>query len=188
LPGSGKSTFRKLSAELQPRFGFALEHLRLAEPLYQAQAELYRLSGSQLGDESVQDGHLLNVLGVEMRRINPDVLKDHALRRLSRLDSLDEGSVRVVICDDMRIRDAGYMRDLGFRLVGVVVSEEVSESRRRARGDLTLGSLSDPNELGWQRASCETFIDNNSDLDAFRWRILEFWEGVFGDLDRTPHR
>ena len=69
---------------------------------------------------------MLNVLGIEMRRINPNVLADHARMRLVGFGLLLDSrrGRHVVICDDMRPPDAPFMRELGFSFVEVVVDAD----------------------------------------------------------------
>lgn len=176
-PGSGKSTVRRLSERLAPDFGLAIHHLRLAEPLYAAKDEIYRLAGRPLLDSGVQDGRLLNVLGVEMRRINPDVLADYARSRLACLgEALESTSgLHAVICDDMRPPDAPFMQDLGFEFVAVRTSAPIAVARRKRRGDVTLGSLNDPNEVGFEALEVSTTLNNDGTLESLTDTIREFW-------------
>lgn len=179
-PGSGKSTIRRLSQSISAEFDVEVHHLRLADPLYQAQDEVYRLSGRPLQDTAVQDGRLLNILGIEMRRINPNVLADHARTRLIKIgQAIDAQTGRhVVMCDDMRPTDAPFMRELGFSFVAVSVSPETAAKRRSLRGDVTLGDVNDPNELGLETLEFVAKLDNSGSFDDLAATVREFWAGV----------
>lgn len=176
-PGAGKSTVRRLSQQAAADLGFTVRHIRLADPLYAAQDAIYRLAGRTLRDPSVQDGRLLNLLGIEMRRINPDVLADHARAELASLgrDITTRPGPHAIVCDDMRPPDAPFLRELGFEFVRIQVDASATQDRRRRRGDLTLGSLDDPNELGVEELPATLAIDNTGDLDALTSAVQAFW-------------
>lgn len=186
-PGSGKSSFRRMSAMIAIERGFTLHHLRLADPLYWAQADVYRRAGRQLENPDMQDGRLLNVLGSEMRRINPEVLADHAretVGRLQRRIELSPSQPHVILCDDMRPADAWFLEELGFRFVGVKVAAGVSSARRRLRGDLSLGALDDVTERGFDELPLMDSIDNDGSLADLKVCVEEFWQKVIRDSDR----
>lgn len=176
-PGSGKSTVRRISERLSSELGLVVHHLRLADPLYEAQSEIYRLSGRPLVDPDLQDGRLLNVLGIEMRRINPNVLADHARMRLVGFGLLLDSrrGRHVVICDDMRPPDAPFMRELGFSFVEVVVDADTAIQRRLLRGDVTLGASDDPNERGLDAIEMAARIDNIGSTDDLVAHVRAFW-------------
>lgn len=176
-PGVGKSTVRRLTQVLAGDLGLDVHHLRLADPLYAAQKEVYKLSGRPLVDDELQDGRLLNMLGVEMRRINPEVLADHARAYMLRISGMLEGGLgrHVVLCDDMRPPDAAFMRDLGFEFVEVRTPPAFAARRRRLRGDVTLGSENDPNEVGIQAIEVIAHLDNDGDMDQLTTAVAKFW-------------
>lgn len=186
-PGSGKSTVRRLSQELSEDFDLTIHHLRLADPLYSAMSQIYRLAGLPLVDDNVQDGHLLNILGVEMRRINENVLADHARARLRAIALQIEVKPgrHAVICDDMRPPDASFMCALGFRFAEVTSPVGVAVHRRRLRGDITLGSLDDANEVGVDRIDCSEQIDNSGTLDELTTSLRDFWGSLLSDYPRS---
>jgi hypothetical protein len=160
--------------------------LRLADPLYLAQADVYRRAGRPLDNPDIQDGRLLNVLGSEMRRINPDVLADHAREAVGRMQRLIEGSLsqpHVILCDDMRPGDAWFLEDLGFRFVGIKVTADLSLARRRLRGDLSLGGLDDVTELGFDELSLMDSIDNDGSMADLQRCAENFWQRTLHDLD-----
>ena len=179
-PGAGKSTIRRLSERLEDELEIRVHHLRLADPLYRAQSEIYRLSGRPLAETGVQDGRLLNILGIEMRRINPNVLADHARTRLVGIGQLLEAQPgrHAVVCDDMRPPDASFMRALGFVFVEVKVPRDTAIRRRLFRGDMTLGASDDPNELGLESLEFAARIDNSGSLDDLTASVRAFWNSV----------
>lgn len=179
-PGAGKSTIRRLSELLAGELGLVVHHLRLADPLYQAQNRIYRLSGRPLADTGLQDGRLLNILGTEMRRINPNVLADHARTRLVGIGRLldSQPGRHAVVCDDMRPPDASFMRELGFDFVEVGVPGHAAVQRRLLRGDMTLGALDDPNELGLESLEFAARIDNSGSLEDLTASVRAFWTSV----------
>lgn len=179
-PGAGKSTIRRLSELLAGELDLVVHHLRLADPLYQAQTGIYRLSGRPLADTGIQDGRLLNILGVEMRRINPNVLADHARTRLVALGQLldSQPGRHAVVCDDMRPTDASFMRELGFAFVEVGVPRDTTVQRRLLRGDMTLGAWDDPNELGRESLEFSARIDNSGSLEDLSASVRAFWNSV----------
>lgn len=179
-PGAGKSTVRRLSEHLAGELDLVVHHLRLADPLYHAQGEIYRLSGRPLADTGLQDGRLLNLLGVEMRRINPNVLADHARTRLVGIGQLldSQPGRHAVICDDMRPPDASFMRELGFAFVEVGVPRDTAVQRRLLRGDMTLGAPDDPNELGLESLEFMARLDNGGSLDDLTVSVRAFWNSV----------
>ncbi|WP_455834128.1 hypothetical protein [Pseudarthrobacter siccitolerans] len=186
LPGSGKSTFRKVSELVARDLEFQLQHLRLADPLYAAQEAIYAIAGSPLSSPDTQDGELLNMLGTHLRRINPRVLEEHATARILELvaaPSRQSGKRSVLICDDMRPTDAPFMRRLGFKFVLIDIPEKMSVDRRETRGDLSLGSLSDPNESGVMGLESDFVIDNSGDVSQLFDAAKRFWEGAIFDTD-----
>jgi cytidine deaminase len=188
LPGSGKSTFRKVSELVARDLGFQLQHLRLADPLYAAQEAIYGIVGAPLDTPDTQDGELLNMLGVHMRRINPRVLEEHAtarIRELTAAPTRHPGNGRVLICDDMRPIDAPFMKRLGFKFVFIDIPATVSVDRRESRGDISLGSLSDPNECGVAGIDHDFVIDNSGDVSDLFEAAKRFWEGAVFDTDRS---
>ncbi|MDP9988318.1 hypothetical protein QMY03_08835 [Arthrobacter sp. KFRI-F3372] len=188
LPGSGKSTFRKVSELVARDLDLQLQHLRLADPLYAAQEAIYAIAGAPLDTPDTQDGELLNMLGVHMRRINPRILEEHAtirIRELAAAPNRHPGNSRILICDDMRPTDASFMRRLGFKFVLIDVPPNVSVDRRENRGDISLGSLSDPNERGVAGIDHDFVIDNSGDVSRLFENARRFWEGAILDTDRS---
>lgn len=178
-PGAGKSTARRQSQQVASSLGFTLHHFRLADPLYEAQTEIYRIAGRPMIDVSLQDGRLLSVLGVEMRRINPTVLADHARARMLQISraGAEASGNHIIVCDDMRPPDAEFMRDLGFSFVLVQTTAQESLARRKIRGDLTLGSTDDPNEQGLAGLQFDHVIENNGSVEQLKESLARFLGG-----------
>lgn len=70
-PGAGKSTFAGMLLEELRAEGVLSRRLRVGAPLYELQALIRAAAGRPLVSGDEQDGRLLNLLGAEMRRINP---------------------------------------------------------------------------------------------------------------------
>ncbi|GAA0270239.1 hypothetical protein GCM10010302_04750 [Streptomyces polychromogenes] len=168
LPGAGKSTAARVLTEDLASEGIKVARFRLAEPLYQAQRVIYALADRPLADESQQDGRLLNMLGTEMRRINPAALTGPFVFRVRQAEK--ENSHAVLLCDDLRAPDVETVINLGFRLVEISAPAALRGARRQARGDLATGDENHPTEAPltvepWRR------IDNAGDLFEFRTRV-----------------
>lgn len=172
-PGSGKTTGGQVLERLCAERALRFHRLRLAEPLYACQQEIYRIAGRPLADRSVQDGVLLNFLGAHLRRINPTVLTDDFRRRLEALP--DDG---LVLCDDMRAVDAPSLRTLGFVFARIRAPSSLCLTRRAARGDLTVGAASHATEGGLETLDSDYVVDNDAAMSALRERLAELLERV----------
>ncbi|MDF1489392.1 hypothetical protein [Tessaracoccus caeni] len=152
----------------------------MADPLYAAQEAIYRIAGRSLLDSEVQDGKLLNLLGVEMRRINPQVLADHARSSIVLLGQAVDSAPgeHVIVCDDARPPDFSFLCEFGFKLVRVDVFPEKAVDRRSRRGDISLGSLHDPNEIWPEQQQTFAEIDNNGSVDDLFRSVQAFWSSV----------
>ncbi|MFF4647723.1 hypothetical protein [Streptomyces sp. NPDC001389] len=169
LPGAGKSTAAQLLTQELASEGVEVVRLRLAQPLYEAQRAIYAIAGRPLTDETQQDGRLLNLLGTQMRRINPDALTGPFTFRVRQAEA--ESPKAVLLCDDLRAPDVETVIRLGFRLVEINAPAALRQSRRQARGDLSAGDENHPTEAPpavepWRR------IDNAGDLAEYRERLL----------------
>ncbi|MFE1558862.1 AAA family ATPase, partial [Streptomyces sp. NPDC058734] len=167
-PGAGKSTAAQVLTQELASGGVEVVRLRLADPLYEAQRAIYAMAGRPLTDDTRQDGRLLNLLGTEMRRINPDALTGPFTIRVRKAE--DERPKALLLCDDLRAPDVETVTALGFRLLEINAPAALCRSRRRARGDLTAGDDNHPTEVPltvepWRR------IDNNGDLAEYRERL-----------------
>jgi hypothetical protein len=158
IPGSGKSTLARLLVEEFNQAGSSVSLLRLADPLYQLQALVYRTAGRPLPDTTRQDGDLLAALASHLRRINPDALTADFRARVAQLppDS-------AVVCDDLRAPDVPCLQDLGFTLVRVKAQPLLRQARRTARGDLTDGP-----EDAFRALPASAEVDNDGSVADLR--------------------
>lgn len=151
--------------------GIPFGHLRLADPIYAAQFELYRIAGLPLRDCLQQDGALLGLLGRELRRINPVVLRDAAVAALARLEGGGVLQHGLVVCDDMRPQDVAFMRELKFRFVAVVAPNDTTVERCRRRGDLTLAMEMDSSGCDYSEVEADCVIVNRGLLEELEARV-----------------
>ncbi|MGW1812901.1 hypothetical protein ACWCQM_04865 [Streptomyces sp. NPDC002125] len=160
LTGSGKSTCASLVEEYARDKGLTHARLKLAAPLYDLQAEVYRRAGAPLA-EGAQDQVLMEAVAGAMRRIRPDALAADFAARLADTDA------RVVVNDDLRDPhvDAPALRGRGFRVLRVTCDEELRLSRLDGRGDL---SRADGSTREIDLITPDAVIDNSGDLDAYR--------------------
>ena len=170
--GVGKDTFVRI---FQKRYAYLSMHLiKLATPLYEGQNAIYELCGRKIEPE-VQDGILLNFLGNHMRRINPDVIKECFLRDLHKKGQEPD----LIICHDTRPLDVSFVRDAGFFVLNIASDSEIALERRKARGDLSLGSSDHHTEKGLSSELYDAQILNNGTLEDFEQKIVKFIDGWF---------
>jgi cytidine deaminase len=169
-PGAGKSTLAGLLAKEWARSGRKVLPVKLAAPLYELQAVVYAVAGRPLLESGAQDGRLLNLLGTELRRINPDALTGPFAERVRQAGELWPQAV--LVCDDMRAADVETVTALGFALVEVTAPDEVRQRRKAGRADLSAGDENHPTEAAvatapWWR------VDNSGSLDDLRKHAAE---------------
>lgn len=130
LSGSGKSTIAGLIRASFERRGLTVATVKLAEPLYRLQHEVYAVAAMGLRP-GAQDQFLLEELARQLRRIAPRALAEDFLGRLLQADA------DVVLNDDLRDPwvDFPVLRDAGFRMIRVVVDEETRRQRLSERAD-----------------------------------------------------
>ncbi len=185
-PGSGKSTTCSMIGQYCAEHRIPFAQLRLADPLYEAQAAIYRIAGVKLDDFYQQDGELLNFLGYYLRKLNPTVLTDRFAARLLQEEAQLVSSplpMAVVVCSDLRPADAAALEALGFLLIRVVADRLILERRRRERGDRSLGSLTHPTEAGMDELVADHLIENNATLEELRVRVDALMAGVLDDTN-----
>ncbi|WP_331765313.1 hypothetical protein OG747_52655 (plasmid) [Streptomyces sp. NBC_01384] len=169
-PGAGKSTLAGLLAEELALVGADVLSLKVGAPLYELQAVVHAMAGRPLLDGSEQDGKLLNVLGSQLRRINPAALTEAFTQRVRQAE---QGRPRaVLVCDDLRAPDVEAVTGLGFILVEVTAPDAVRLARKHARADLSAGDEHHLTEapIGaapWWR------VDNTGGLDDLRKQAAE---------------
>lgn len=184
-PGAGKSTAaRILKDQCQGRIWFA--RIRIAQPLYEAQSDIYQRAGRQLRDFYQQDGELLNLLGIQLRRLNPRILEDRFASSVREsLDRFRKTPMRdgLIVCDDVRYPDVHFIRGLGFDFVQMHTPKIARSMRRHRRGDVSLGSVSDPNEQFLDRLVPDKVLDNSGDLSALSSAIASLLKELMDDPD-----
>lgn len=163
--GSGKSTLAGMVEQLCDDKGLTHTRIKLAQPLYDLQAEVYRFAGAKLA-EGAQDQMLMEDLADALRRINPRTLVDQFAKRLAMTRA------RVVINDDLRDPDvdAPALRAAGFRIVRVKASEAVRAGRLRARSDLT---RSERSTTRIDRIEPDAVLTNDSGLKEYSAMVGE---------------
>lgn len=168
--GCGKSTTAGLVADFAARSGLRHAVVKLAAPLYDLQAAVYRRAGVALAP-GAQDQVLLEALADALRRIRPDSLVADFTARMAAVDA------DVVINDDLRDPevDAPALRALGFRVVRVTADPATQAARLAARDDLT---RSDRSTAGLDRIEADAVLDNSGPLTALADsvpRLLRSW-------------
>ncbi|MBH1933285.1 hypothetical protein I5Q34_03100 [Streptomyces sp. AV19] len=164
-PGAGKTTLSGLLTVELAEAGADARILKVGAPLYELQAVIYAVAGRPLPDGRVQDGQLLNALGLHVRRINPGALTEAFGLRVRQVER--DTPRAVVLCDDMRAADVDAVTALGFRLVEVTAPDPVRLERKGGRGDLSAGDDQHSTEAAvdavpWLR------VDNSGSLDDLR--------------------
>lgn len=160
LTGSGKSTLAKHVEDLAAKRGLTHARVKLAKPLYDLQAQVYRAAGVPLA-AGAQDQVLMEQLAEAMRRIRPEALAEDFLARLAATDA------DVVINDDLRDPhvDAVALRRQGFRIIRVTADPEVRDKRLAERGDLT---RSERSTARLDLIEPDVTIDNSGELRDYR--------------------
>lgn len=181
-PGAGKSTASKSLASLANSRAMAFSVIKLADPLYRCQAEIYKIAGRPLEDFYTQDGELLNFLGAHLRKINGTVLLDSFDQRLeAELRAFDaQGNSRaLVVCDDMRATEASFLRGHGFSIIQIEVPPSLCVERRRRRGDRTLGDAAHVTETPVEILSPDYVISNDGAIEDLTGKLASILDRVF---------
>ncbi|MBB1246011.1 hypothetical protein GL263_21000 [Streptomyces durbertensis] len=165
LAGAGKSTCATLIEEFARDKGLSHARVKLATPLYDLQAEVYRRAGGSLG-EGAQDQVLMEALADAMRRIRPESLADDFTHRLAAVEA------DLVVNDDLRDPhvDAPALRAHGFRVLRVTCDEELRQTRLAGRGD---PSRADRSTREIDLITPDAVLDNGSDLHTYRSDVHE---------------
>jgi hypothetical protein len=143
--------------------------VKLAQPLYDLQAEFYRIAGVPIGPYE-QDQKLLETIATQLRRLSPTSLIDDFERRMKSLDGCD-----VVLNDDLRDPHVDYPRllDLGFRFVRIRCDESVRADRLRRRGDRSV-VLSSKSTVGIDLIHPDVEVDNSTaGFDVLREKLFD---------------
>lgn len=159
--GSGKSTLAGMLKTKFEQMGLSVQVLKLAQPLYELQADFYVKSMVDVARDK-QNQRLLEVIATEMRRIDAHSLVNNFRRRL------EESTADVVINDDLRDDrvDWPYLKSEGFRVVRVLASADKRGRYLDGRGDLSVVQNSDLN-LQIARIRADYVLVNNSLLADF---------------------
>ena len=166
-PGVGKDTFVQIFRKHFPSVSY--RQIRLAEPLYEVQRYIYKLCGQEIAD-GVQDGVLLNFLGKHMRGSNSNVLLDRFAQNVAEIG--DE--VELILCSDLRPKDALFVKEMGFVVVHIVAEASLALERRKKRGDLSLGSSSHETEAGIAANLYDVQLANHGTLEEYEKSVVEF--------------
>ena|ERR1017187_8234389 len=172
LPGAGKSTSVQMLIEKANLRGCWVHCIRFATPLYEAQDIIHRLAGRPLADKNIQDGRLLNFLGGHFRSINKNALTEYFLTTEDVFTQQYENqsiSPGLLLNDDMRPSEVDFLKARHFHLTQIIATPAACRTRRKMRGDLTLGNVNDPTEVGMETIVPDATIINDgalSDLDA----------------------
>jgi dephospho-CoA kinase len=128
--GCGKSTFARLLRQTLEHRGATVEIIRLAEPLYRLQQQVYQAAATPIAPYD-QDQKLLEALASHMRRIEPASLVNDFVTRLAATRAT------VVLNDDLRDPWVDYptLREAGFKVIRVVACEQARLQRLAARAD-----------------------------------------------------
>jgi hypothetical protein len=167
-PGAGKSASAGILSRLARGQELWTRRIRLAEPLYECQQQVYRIAGLTLSNPNVQDGELLNFLGTHLRKINPRVLLERFESNLNLMERELERAEQnngLILCDDVRAADADFVRACGFTLIRISASPSICRERRRKRGDLTAGCESHPTEEGMDSICADLDVVNDASLE-----------------------
>ncbi|TQK51138.1 dephospho-CoA kinase [Streptomyces sp. SLBN-118] len=165
LAGAGKSTCATLIEEFARDKGLSHARVKLAKPLYDLQAEVYRTAGATL-NAGAQDQILMEALADAMRRIRPESIADDFVARLSEVDA------DLVVNDDLRDPhvDAPALREHGFRVLRITCDEELRQKRLAGRGD---PSRADGSTRQIDLIEPDAVIDNGAGLDEYRTAVHE---------------
>lgn len=167
LPGVGKSTTSRILHHELTRREWPVVQVRLAAPLYELQAEIWRRAARPLADEHVQDREILSFLGRTLRRINPDALTDEFRRRVLEVSAHGDTAV---VCDDMRQIDAPELISLGFKLVRITAPDSVRRARLAARGDIG-AQKEDANFEAMENLTAWRMLTNDGSIDQLRTHV-----------------
>jgi dephospho-CoA kinase len=170
LSGCGKSTTAGLVGRFAAENGISHAVVKLAKPLYDLQAEIYRAAGAELAP-GAQDQVLLEQLADTLRRIRPDALVADFAARLSAVDA------DILVNDDLRDPDvdAPALRAHGFRILRITADPQVRLGRLDERADL---SRAERSTARLDLIEPDTVLDNSGTLDELRdslYALLRRW-------------
>lgn len=163
--GAGKSTTAALIRAYAEGQGRSVAVLKLAQPLYELQQEVYRRAGKTIGLYD-QDQVLLEALATHLRRISPTSFVDDFARRLAccRAD--------VVITDDLRDPSIDYpfLQRHAFTFLRIHSPEPLRLTRLSARADHT-AVVHSSSSAQIDQIVPDFQIENDGDVDALRQKV-----------------
>jgi dephospho-CoA kinase len=186
-PGAGKTTTSRFLESYCLGQQYFFDRIKLADPIYEAQAAIYAIAGRKLSNFYEQDGELLNFLGYYLRKINQNVLLDRFAERLVQkieIATRSNAPFGIVICDDVRAPDAEFVKTNDFLLIRLLADEQICTERRHNRGDITLGSAKHSTEQGLDEITAHYQIENNTTLEDLRIKVIQIVENMKNDSDR----
>jgi dephospho-CoA kinase len=150
---AGKSTVARFLAEMGARV------YKLSDPLYRIAEELFGMKE--------KDRRLLQLLGDKLREIDRDCLLRYLSFRLYR----DEPGFAVV--EDVRlVREAEYLRRIGFLGVLVKAPEALRQARLKNRGEGALPEAeSHPTEAEVELITPDFVVENSGSLKELRKNV-----------------
>lgn len=169
--GSGKSTSASMIRDYFEVKGLSVAIIKLAQPLYEIQQEIYKKSGRPI-EFYEQDQLLLEAVASHLRRIEPKSLVNNFIFRLNQTNA------NVVINDDFRDPYVDYPELLnnGFKFIRITCNDQIRNDRLQKRGDLTTKvNSSTTADIDWVKP--DAVIDNSfSNLNDLENKIIEVLE------------
>lgn len=155
--GYGKSTAIKILQEK-----YAIENIKIAEPLYELQTLFYKKINKDIGDN--QDGELLQFFGNKVRKENPPYLLETFNQKISQSEK------QIITNDDCRPYDYNFLKEQGFIFIKI-------KGFPHQRNDHTIANPK--SNLEWQtEIPCDYEIENYSDLKTYKENIFKVVEEI----------
>jgi len=136
LSGSGKSTLARALVEAAREHGLIADVVKLASPLYDLQASVYRRL--DIEPPCCQDQELMMALAAHVRRISPSFLIDDFQKRAN------SNKLDLVVNDDLRDVDTDYwvLKRLKYLFIRVECNPCERYRRLRAAGHISIADES----------------------------------------------
>jgi hypothetical protein len=151
------------------RDNYGYKKVAFAEKLKGLAYDLYGISG-----KSGPNREILQHLGTDLRKYDPDIWIKHALYRAQQFES------ESLVIDDLRYpNEAIVLKKNGFALVGILCDEEKRQERiRTLYPDYSLSVHNHPSETGWEFMKADTTIKSDgyntmADLDELLESVFE---------------
>lgn len=130
--GSGKSTVASMVKRYFVNKNMTIGVVKLAEPLYYLQNEVYRVAGKPIGYYE-QDQKMLEIICTWLRELNP-------ISMISNFDeNMKNATADVILNDDVRDVecDVPHLKNEGFYFIKITCEEELRVRRLKERSDLS---------------------------------------------------